>query len=50
MKKRVFKKKVKLMNDDELNEYVAYCENKIKQHILHKEFNKRFSICGVEET
>lgn len=42
MKKRQFKKKAKVMSDVELNEHVAYCENKSKQQILYKEFDKRF--------
>lgn len=44
MKKRLFKKKVKTMSDEELNEHVAYCESKRKDRILMKEFDKRFEI------
>lgn len=43
MKKRVYKKKVKQMSDDELNEHVGYCENKRKIPILFNEFDKRFN-------
>lgn len=43
MKKRVYKKKVKQMSDDELNEHVGYCENKRKIPILFSEFDRRFS-------
>ena len=42
MKKRLFKKSVKKMSDSELNEHVAYCENKRKIQILYAEFDRRF--------
>ena len=42
MKRRAYKKLVKSMTDSEINEHVAYCENKTKIVILHAEFEKRF--------
>lgn len=42
MKKRLLKKKIKTMSDSELNEHVAYCDNKRMRKLLEKEFDKRF--------
>lgn len=42
MRKRLWKKKIKKMNDTELTEHVAYCDNKRLRVLFENEFDKRF--------
>lgn len=42
MRKRIWKKKIKKMNDTELTEHTAYCDNKRLRVLFENEFDKRF--------
>lgn len=44
MNKRLWKKRIKTMSDKELNEHVAYCENKRFRTLFEKEFDQRYEV------